>query len=314
MSGQDVAIHEAVQEFLVDRQSLGRADATVRFYRTHLIAFADYLDDLGTKSLGDLSRQGLRGFFAYLHQRDITQNTLAAYDRAIRAFLHWCQHEFSFKRDLFAGRPRIRQSQKMPETWTDDEIKALLEVCRDDGIGVRDHAIMLLFLDTGLRAGELVSLTMDDLTLGQDQGMVRVLPEHSKSKRERNVPICAETMHWLRAWIKVRPSEAVPLFVACDGVNLGTEPLTAGGLNQLVRRRVEKAGIKAKPRLCHIWRHTFAKRYVVAGGDLETLRRLLGHTSLDVTRRYLNFRTADLREKHRQFSPVGRLFGTASAD
>ena len=61
-------------------------------------------------------------------------------------------------------------------------------------------------------------------------------------------------------------------------------------------------------------RRTFAKRYVMAGGDLETLRRLLGHVSLDTTQRYLQFRVQDLRDKHFCFSPVRRLLGTASAD
>jgi len=312
--GTPHTIHEALQEFLVDRESLGRAPDTIRFYRTHLTRFADYLNDLGTRSLGDLSRQGLRGFFAYLHRRDVTQNTRAAYDRAIRAFLHWCRCEYEFQRDLFEGRPRIKQSQELPETWTDDDLRALLGTCENDDIGIRDRAIMLLFLDTGLRAGELAGLDLEDLSLDDDQGMVRVRPEHSKSRHERQVPVSPETVRRLRQWLKVRPSEAVPLFVACNGVNLGTDPLTPSGLNQLIRRHVESAGIRAKHALCHIWRHTFAKRYVVAGGDIETLRRMLGHTSLDVTRRYLNFKTADLREKHRQFSPVNRLLGTATAD
>lgn len=127
-----VRIHEAVQEFLVDRRSLGRAEATIRFYRTHPIPFADSLSDLGTKSLGDLSRSGLRGFFAHLRRQDIAHNTVAAYDRAIRVFLRFCVLERYMERDLMKGRPRIRQSRGLPETWDDDEITALLDTCEDD--------------------------------------------------------------------------------------------------------------------------------------------------------------------------------------
>jgi len=313
--GTPYTVHEAIWEFLTDRQSLGRAPKTIQFYRTHLTHFADYLNDLGTRSLGNLSRQGLRGFYAHLQRREVRQNTRAAYDRAIRTFLRFCRCEQWIDRDIMKGRPRIQQSRELPDTWEDEEVKALLRTCDDDGImDVRDRAIMLVFLDAGLRAGELTGLTIEDLSLDDDQGMVRVVAEHTKSGRGRQVPICAETVHQLREWIKVRPSEAVPVFVASDGHNLTNEPIGTTGLNELIRRRVEKAGIKPKRALCHIWRHTFAKRYVMAGGDVETLRRLLGHASLDTTQRYLAFRVQDPADKHAQFSPVHRLLGAADAD
>jgi integrase/recombinase XerD len=81
-----------------------------------------------------------------------------------------------------------------------------------------------------------------------------------------------------------------------------------------MRRHAARAGVHGKRRWCHIWRHTFARMYVVRGGDLETLRRLLGHESLETVRIYLEFRTQDLENLHFKLSPMRQVMEAADAN
>lgn len=264
--------------------------------------------DREIEAIDEVSRHEVRAFYAALATRDLAQATRAAYDRAIRAFLRFCVREGWLAVDPMAERRRIQPGRQLPDTWTLDEVAALLATCGGDPVGVRDRAAMLVLLDTGLRAGELCALAVEDVALGADRGRVVVRATGSKSAQDRAVPLYTDTVRALRSWLAVRPAEARTVFVAVDGrATLTDRPLTPNGLNQMVRRRVLQAGVPMKRALCHIWRHTFAKLYVRQGGDLETLRRLLGHASIETTRRYLAFRNQEIADRHFELSPVRQL-------
>jgi len=300
-------IRAAVAEFLLDRESLGRAPKTLRFYRTQLGQFSEFMVCREHVAVSDVTRSTVRAFFASLHRREIRQGTLAAYDRALRTFCRFCQVEGWLCEDPFKGRPRIKPSHSLPDTFELSEIGQLLETCDGEPLGIRDRAIMLLMLDTGLRAGEVVTLTEGQLDMNGDRGTISISADESKGVNDRVVPFWQDTLVALRSWLAVRPVGAETVFVASDGTQLTKEPLTTSGLNQIMRRRCRDAGVEPKDRLCHIWRHTFAKAYVRDGGDLETLRRMLGHATLDTVRIYLGFKTEEIEALHFEHSPVRQL-------
>jgi site-specific recombinase XerD len=303
-----VDILTAIEEFIEDRESLGRKPATLRFYRTQLSQFAKYVEQDGTTEMEQVGRSEIRSFFAALHRRSTSQGTMAAYDRALRAFLRFCLAEDWLERDPMENRPRLKPPRGMPDTFDQQDVLRLLDVCTNDPVGLRNRAIILLMLDTGLRAGEVVSLTLDRVFTNNNRGKVSISADGSKGVSDRVVPFCSDTLDALQAYLEIRPSEAETVFVTSTGHrDLTTQALTPGGLNQLMRRLCELAGITGKTRLCHIWRHTFAKAYVKHGGDLETLRRMLGHESLDTVRIYLGFATEDIEDLHQKHSPVRQL-------
>lgn len=299
-------------EFILDRQSLGLAKASIRFYRTHVGSLVDFLIERDCTRVEDVDRHLLRGFFAHLNERaergEISPATVAAYERAVRAFTRFCELEGWIEHDPMRGRRRVKVPRALPDTWTLDEIRALLDSCDSDPAGLRDRAIMILMLDTGLRAGEVVALTPACLTLNGDRGCVRVRAEWAKSARGRTAPVYRDTVAALCDWLDVRPAGARTVFVALDGHRVPTDrPLTASGLNQALRARARLAGVSVKRKMAHIWRHTFAKLYVQAGGDLESLRRLLGHVSIETTRVYVGFREDELADRHFELSPVRQV-------
>ena len=310
-------VTQALNEFLEEKRSQGRAAATILFHQRLLTPFATFLEERHLQDIGSLSNADLRAFFGHLYARheagEITKATVAAYDRSVRAFCSFCVQEKWLLEDPMKSRPRARIPRKQPDTLSFDEIRILMDACEDDPLGRRDQALMLFMLDTGLRAGEVCALTTADLFLTADRGKIRVRAESTKDHEERTVPVSPETAKALRHYIQDLPVGARALFVSAAGSTheLSVNPLTPGGLNQVMRRRASQSGISGKQKWCHIWRHTFAKNYILAGGDMETLRRLLGHASLETVRIYLGFRTEEVEACHIKYSPVRQFMAHA---
>lgn len=302
-------ILHAIREFIVDRRSLHCKPRTIQFYQSNLTRFASVSGDIPVDEA--LKRGQIRRFFVVLHEQQVSQDTFAAYDRALRTFIRFCRREKWIKGDPMAGRKRLQQNRnKLPDTLSPDEIRAMLDTCDDSDVGMRDRAIMLMLLDTGMRAGELCELTADRLRCYPVGGRISIPAALSKGTQDRVVMFSRVTAGALYDWLGRRgsPGGHGYIFLAVSGRRTLTDrSLTPGGLNQMIRRRAQLAGVTGHKRLCHIWRHTMAKLFVTQGGDLESLRLLLGHSSLETVRIYLRFTTDELEDLHRRRSPVRSL-------
>lgn len=303
-------LQAAVDEFLLDLESYGRKESTMAFYRVLLGQAVLFWAGQDCSQVGSLTRSSFRAFFAELSRRKRSEDTLAAYDRTLRSFTAFCVGEGWLAEDPMALRKRLRQAtNKLPDTLNFDEIARLLATCDGSIQGRRDRAMMLLLLDTGLRASEEVNLTMSQVEMNGDRGTVFIPASGSKGKSDRTVPFWTETLNVLKNWLPCRPEGSGTVFVRMNGHQQAmNKPLTRNGLNQMIHERAKLAGVTGKHRWCHIWRHTFARHYVLGGGDLETLRRMLGHSSLETVRIYLRFLTEDLEARHFDLSPVRQLF------
>ena len=125
-----------------------------------------------------------------------------------------------------------------------------------------------------------------------------------KGQTERIVPFGNTTkkalLHWLVTWRPKMADDSDSLFVTVDG-----RPLIYGPLSKAIKRLARKAGV---PRLhAHLFRHTFAVRYLMNGGDVMTSRLILGHSTLEVTQMYMHLAATHVQVQHHKFSPVDRL-------
>lgn len=163
--------------------------------------------------------------------------------------------------------------------------------------GDRDAALITFVLDTGVRVSEVAGLRMGDVDF--ENAVCRVV---GKGSKERRVPVGRRARRELRRYLaqRRRPPPDAPLFMAEHG-----EPLTRWGIQKIVRRVAQRAGLQTR---CspHILRHTFARAFLTNGGDVFSLQRILGHSpaSLDITQRYVELLDEDLREVHRRASPM----------
>jgi site-specific recombinase XerD len=162
--------------------------------------------------------------------------------------------------------------------------------------------IVLTLLDTGLRVNELINLKMDNVWL--EEGLVKVL---GKGNKERLVPIGKQIRKLLWRYItRYRPEPARPnlnnLFLNRDG-----RPLTKSRLDGIMKyygRIAGLTGVRCSP---HTLRHTFAINYLRNGGDVFSLQKILGHSSLEMTRRYCELADVDIKKAHAIASPVDNL-------
>jgi integrase/recombinase XerC/integrase/recombinase XerD len=181
------------------------------------------------------------------------------------------------------------------------EISRLLSAIDVNGpSGARNHAIVVLFLDTGLRLSELVGLSVEDVRVGESW-----LKVYGKGGKERIVPFGARTTKVLNRYSSFyRPADGISdaFFVNEDGSSL-----TENAVKQVFKRLQVRAGL---PRLHpHLLRHTFATSYLMAGGDVFSLQAILGHTTLEMTRRYVNLASSHVAIQQKRFSPMDRLAG-----
>ena len=148
----------------------------------------------------------------------------------------------------------------------------------------------------------MCALTLGDVHLGKDPGWIKV---RGKGDKERLVPLGLTAQRALWRFIRkarpVQPAEphAEYLFLGRKG-----KQIKPGWVHRIVRRQLEAAGVQVKRCGPHTCRHTFARLYLSNGGDLLTLQRILGHTSLEVVRRYVNLDGQHLVKQQRQHSPV----------
>jgi site-specific recombinase XerD len=281
----------AVEHFLTAKAAEGASPKTIEWYRMVLGRAGR---DLGPdRALDSLTPAELRAWLLTLRET-LSPISVAGYVRGLKAFGRWCATEEMGTAAALRALRRPRVPHKLVEPLDDAALRRLL-----DAASVRDRAIVLLMLDTGLRLSELAGLRPSDL---RPDGSLKVL---GKGSRERIVPVGGVArqalVRYLRQVNVADPRAAV--FRARGGGALG-----ARGVQQVFKRLKTRAGVlgRCSP---HSLRHTFARAYLLNGGDAFSLQRMLGHSTLDMVKRYVALADTDLAARHAVASPADRLVG-----
>jgi site-specific recombinase XerD len=266
-----------------------------------LRAFLAYLSTGHTDEGG---RWG-RGHDTQVHQalKPVCARTVRTYHGNLRTLFRFLVAEGALTEDPMERlRPPVSRDDQI-QPFTPEQVRALLAAAKKGRYGKRNEAILMFLHDTGARASEVCGVQIRDLDLTGKRCLVT-----GKGDKQRVVYIGAETARALWAYLKTRPhhAEDEALFQSERGPENGS-PLTRYGLLRLVRVLGKAAGLQATRCSPHTFRHTFAVSFLRNGGNVYTLKTLLGHESLAMTNRYVALAQADLEAQHRQFSPTDRL-------
>lgn len=218
----------------------------------------------------------------------------------LRAFFNFCIEEGYMTDNPLKGLKRRKAAGRVVNLDV-DTLKRLLELPdRTTFAGLRDYALILLQLDTGIRPKEAFGLMLDDINLRAKEIYVRA--DVSKTKIHRTLPISDATAQAIRELIKARhPSwgDDVPVFCSADGTRV-----KKSSWRHRIDMYAKKLGVKIRP---YDLRHAFALQFLRNGGNAFALQRVLGHTDMTMTKRYLALTQQDIRDQHAIASPVARI-------
>jgi len=291
------AMAQAVESFFARCAGAGLAEGTVQFYRGRLDNFRRYLEQHapGTRP-AEVTSALVRDFLGA--ERERTSTAGAHHARAtLSVFFAHLEREGMVSENPMSKVERVKASQKLVHPVSEEEIERLLSVCGRGFLGARLRALLLLMVDTGLRASEVCGLDLTDVDL--TAGLLRV--RHAKGGKEREVPFGQATRASLLRYLARRGELAERAFFV---THFG-DRLDRGDLFRICQQAGEKAGVPGLHP--HRLRHTAATLFLRGGGNLFSLQRMLGHSSLTMVRRYAEVTQSDLVEQHRQASPGDRF-------
>jgi integrase/recombinase XerD len=258
-------------------RSMYRRNFRPRTYASALTAICDFLNgvrDAGKSRLEEITKSDIETFIEHEQDRGMMLSTVRTKLHCVNAFLGYAIDEGVVSADVLARRIRLKKPEALPRAMDPDDVKQLLSVIDN----VKDRAMIMVLLRTGMRIGELLNAKMKDLHL-KDRRID--IYESEKNRIGRVVYLSDDAMAALKAWVKMRDVHNCFLFYA-----QGRKNMSYSTAHLIFEKYLIKASLTHKGYSLHALRHTFASELLNAGMRIECLQPLLGHTSLDVTRRY----------------------------
>ena len=321
-----VKLSLASEGFLRYKGASGKSENTISDYRNSLSKLGLYFTS--DPPLDSITHDQLVGFFAWLQDEYVSEPAGVAPRGKIKlgpksilnihtnlsSFWTWAVKEDFAEDNLLRAIERPPVSDPDIEPLTKEEVVAMLKGCEasrnwkdrssiknNRPTAERDQLLIKLLLDTGMRAEEVCALTFEDINF-QESSLMAKGKGPGRRPKVRKVFMSKRTAQTLWKYLlprleTIKPAESI--FTVDSNY---PRPLTRQHLSHLIHDLGVRAGVKgAHP---HKFRHTFAISYLRNGGDLLTLQMLLGHTSLDMVKRYARIAEADCAAKHLQASPV----------
>lgn len=311
-----IALDALVRAYLDDLQVRNYKPKTIQGYQLKLGRFTRWAAGEGATQLRQLTADLAKRYISYLQHEPrwsthplirpaarppISPVAIRNYIRDLKAFSSWLAAERYTARDVLAEVRKPKADETPIEPFTDDEIARIFAALDPtDPFDLRDYVILHTLWDTGLRVGELVALTLDDVDL--QQGEIRVT--HAKFGKWRDIGFGRQTHKYLTRYLTLgRGEPAVAderhFFLSLDGY-----PLREATVQRICYRLSQRCGVHVH---AHRFRHTFAVNMLKNGTDIRTLQKLMGHASVQILTRYLNLASADAVLAHQSNSPADRF-------
>lgn len=267
---------------------------TITNYNSIFKIFNSFVD-LEILKCNEINGDLIDEFKLFLRNRDITDTTIHSYVKWLRVII---KYGISLGYIPSFTISDYKTTEKIKIIYTEQELKLLLKKPSRKSFGVyRNWVIINTLLATGIRSLELLSLKVQDLDFENDL----LLISRTKNKHQRYVPIASMLRNILGEYLNIRGGQSDDyLFPNSYGQQLPSSTLRINIIKYHRSRGVMKTSI-------HLYRHTFATMYLKNGGDIHTLAKLLGHTSLKQVQTYLSLTNEDIRENFNSINPLDRL-------
>ena len=288
LPGTDLAV-----EYLYEKYIKNLAVYSIKESGRIVLHFLDFLERQGT-TVYTLTRQDINAYVQYEQDRGIMTTSVATHLRIVYAFIAFLVNQGVLSHTIMQPKIKIKLPEALPRAISADDVQRLLSAITT----VRDRAILLLLLRTGMRIGELLEVKVSDLNLAERKILIYV---GEKNFQGRAVYYNEDAEQALRDWLTERDTQSDYLFAGRSGS--GT--LSYATARNAMVKALERAGLSDKGYSLHHLRHTFATDMLNAGMRLEVLQQILGHQEIEMTMRYAKM--TDLTRENEYFKAMDRI-------
>ena len=254
--------------------------------KTTIFLFLSHLQSLGREHIDAVTREDVGSFVEHQQDRGLKPSSVYGRTKAIYAFLFYLVERDIVHPDVVKKRLYVKVPEALPRAIDPVDVRRLLSVLKT----ARDRAMILVLLRTGMRIGELLNTKVADVNLSEKR--IEIF-EASKNRSGRVVYLSDDACCALKTWLKQRCPQKEFLFYG-----RGRNALTYSAARIRFCKSLKAAGLSHKGYTLHCLRHTFASELLNAGMRLECLQQLLGHSNIEMTRRYARLTDNTRREEY----------------
>lgn len=292
-----------VEQYLRDQYRRNCRSNTLRQAATSLSQFLTFYRKLGKTHLEQIKRQDIEAFIEHEQDRGLKPDSVRTRLCGVYAFVRFLIEKKIVGYELMERKIKLKLPDRLPRAMDPQDLSRLLSVIDN----TRDRALILLLLRTGMRIGELLNTKVDDVDLRRQKILIY---QSDKTSAGRVVYYSEDAQQALLAWLKDRDPFKDKLFY---GQGKASQSLGYGAARMMFNKYLQKAQLQYSGYTLHCLRHTFATELLNVRMPLECLRVLLGHTNLEVTRRYA--RLSDKTREEEYFSAMESILkGVPDAD
>jgi len=291
---QDLLGKSYVEQYLRHKYRRNCKANTLRQAAISLEQFLSFFANRGNTVLEQLSREEIEAFVEALQDRGLKPTTVNTRLRNVYAFVRYLILEYKgFDWGLMERKVKLKLPDRLPRAFDPQHLDQLL--CAIDNC--RDRALILLLLRTGMRIGELRNCKLQDIDLNEQKILIY---QSDKTSVGRAVYYSTDAQQALLAWLRLRDPRKQHLFYGQKD-----RPLCYEAARSIFQRCLQKADLQYNGYTLHCLRHSFATGLLNARMPLECLRVLLGHSNLEITRRYA--RLSDKTREEEYFAAMDRI-------
>lgn len=292
MVANDVTFEQGCNEYLDNCKARNLRDGTIKHYIDTMNQLYKYIDR--DMPIEDITQKTFDEFIMTLRKNDnMNDMTLYTYARDLKTLLYF----FMKKEYMSTFKIKLTKADKQPiATYTDDELKKMLKKPNLKQCTFQEYkswVIINFLLSTGIRQYSLINIKVKDVDFDNEVVYINI----TKNRKPLIIPLNDDISKILKEYLKYRNAESKDDYLFC---NVFGKQLTKSSVYHSLWQYNENRGIDTKG--MHRFRHTFAKKWVMMGGNVVTLSKILGHSSLAITENYLNILTCDLKKDIDEFN------------
>lgn len=298
--GDIVTIGEAFAEFFAEKEGRNIAPSTLRNYKQSYEYFLEFNELSEDDALTEVTASMFYKWGNSLKLDGVKATSINHYLRDCRAFFYWCMDDFRQYMPPFRIYEVEAQEEKI-KFFSDDDLETLLEKPRkQDGFSTwRTYTIVNWVLGTGNRASTVCNVKMRDVDMRKKE----IVLGHTKNKKAQTIPLSSSLETVLKEYIRMWRKQAAPDdFLFC---NIGDEQLTTNALRLAFTKYCKDRDVEQYN--IHGLRHNFARGWIKNNGDTFQLQQILGHSTLDMTRRYVKLFSEDIKTDFDRFNPLDNI-------